>query len=62
MRHWSEIPPKSVNRSWLTATADWSIDSDRSFPPKRLPKAQFRAKSPFAFSYLMRNYWEGFGF
>jgi hypothetical protein len=46
----------------LTATADWSIDSDKSFAPKRLPKAQFRAKPPFVFSYLMRNYWEGFGF
>jgi hypothetical protein len=46
----------------LTATADWSIDSDRSFLPKRLPNAQFRAKPPFVFSYLMRNYWEAVGF
>jgi hypothetical protein len=27
----------------LTATANWSIDSERSLSPKRLSEAQFRA-------------------
>jgi hypothetical protein len=46
----------------LTATANWSIDAERSLSLKRLPEAQFQAKRPFVFYYLMRNYWEGFGF
>ena len=62
MRRSFEIPANRVNRSWFDRTADWSIDFERSFSPKRLPEAQFRAKPPFVFCYLMRNYWEGFGF
>ena len=62
MRHLSEIPVNRLHRSWFDRTADWSIDSERALSPKRLPEAQFRANSPFIFYYLMRNYWEGFGF
>jgi hypothetical protein len=65
MRYLFETPDSRVKHSWfdrLTAAANWSMDSDRSFSPKRLPKARVRARPPFAFYYLMRNYWEGFGF
>jgi hypothetical protein len=46
----------------LTQLPIGQFDSERSFSPKRLPEAQFRAKPPFLFYYLMRNYWENFGF
>ena len=46
----------------LTDTANWSIDSDGRFPSKRLPEARFRARPPFDFYRLMRNYWESIGF
>ena len=61
MRHLSEIPANCVNRSWFDRLCQL-VNSERSLSPKRLPEARFRAKPPFVFYCLMRNYWEGFGF
>ena len=45
MRYLSETPASRVNRLWFDrGLHNWSIDSERSLSPKRLPEAQFRAK------------------
>jgi hypothetical protein len=43
-------------------TAESAVGETRQFSLKSLPEAQSRAKSPFIFYYLMRNYWESIGF
>jgi hypothetical protein len=60
--HLSEIRADCVNLSWFDRYCDWSIDPDRWFSPKRLPKAAVPGKTAFVFNCLMRNYWEGLEF
>ena len=62
MRYLFETPASRVIRLWFDRDCQLVNDSERSLSPKRLPEARFRAKPPFVFYYLMRNYWEGFGF
>lgn len=44
-RHLSEIPTNRVNRSGLTATADWAIGSKRSLSSKRLREVRNQAEN-----------------
>jgi hypothetical protein len=62
MRYLFETPSSPVIRLWFDRDCQLVNDSERSLSPKRLTEAQFRARLPFVFYYLMRNYWEGFGF